>query len=52
MAIVTFQSLRVSYSDVDKLVPAMHQSGEWDCIVHSGVGPNHVSCTIETGSGQ
>lgn len=40
----------MSYRDVEKQVPAMHESGKWNCIVHLGVGPQNVACTIETGS--
>lgn len=51
-ATVTFQSLRVSYRDVEQLIPAMHESGEWDCIVHLGVAASYKTCTIETGSSE
>jgi hypothetical protein len=49
-ATVAFQSLRASYRDVEQLIPAMHESGEWDCIVHLGVAASYKTCTIETGS--
>ncbi|KAJ9113729.1 hypothetical protein QFC20_001754 [Naganishia adeliensis] len=49
-AIVTFQPLRVSYREVEKLIPAAHESGEWDYIVHLGVAAGKKTCAIETGS--
>jgi hypothetical protein len=49
-ATITFQSLRVSYREVEEFIPAAHESGEWDCIVHVGVAAGYKTCTIETGS--
>ncbi|KAJ9122555.1 hypothetical protein QFC22_001984 [Naganishia vaughanmartiniae] len=49
-AIVTFKPVRVSYREIEKLVPQFHDSGEWDCIVHVGLAKGYEACTIETGS--
>lgn len=51
-ATITFQPLRVSYREVEKLIPAAHESGEWDCVVHLGVAASNATCTIETGSSE
>ncbi|KAJ9098683.1 hypothetical protein QFC21_004331 [Naganishia friedmannii] len=49
-AILTFKPVRVSYREIEKLVPQFHDSGEWDCIVHVGLAKGYEACTIETGS--
>jgi hypothetical protein len=30
----------------------MHQSDEWDVVVHMGVAMGYKECTLETGSGE
>jgi hypothetical protein len=49
-AVVTFKPGRVSYREIEKLVPEFHDSGKWDCIVHVGLAKGYKACTIETGS--
>ncbi|KAJ9126937.1 hypothetical protein QFC24_001168 [Naganishia onofrii] len=49
-AVVTFKPVRVSYREIEKLVPEFHDSGKWDCIVHVGLAKGYKACTIETGS--